>query len=724
MEPLASSKMSNTVGDLEELRAALTQRKTPISITKGVEVDSEGSLCVTYDVTIVGNGNIITRAAGFSGALFVVSSGATLCLTNLIVDGNQENNAGADSLIRLNGGTLRLEQGAVLQNNAAIKNGGAVCLNGTSFVVNRLILQEDAAIQNCRAGAAGGGVYAGCCNPSAPSSILMMGNSVIERNTAGLGGGIAVCHENAETGMPSGLGELTIKGHARILDNTATDKGGGIAYLNPEGESRQHPVSVHLHISEDAVLSGNQAQTNGGGVYLFASNPSDGLVLENSAKIMANSADKGAGIYLDCVNSGADLILSGGEISNNRAIGDGGGICYQVVENTQTQKSPIESGTISLSGTYIRQNTALNGGGIAVSGAVNLMLDGEAAVVQNTASQNGGGVFLTGKESVLQLDDTAMVAGNKAANGGGIYNQNQGTVRLEGEAKIQNNTVSKVGAGIYNQGNLCLEGTPKITDGLYLPDQEFVPTLSAPLNKGAVIQIEASSYVSPSPEKIPLVIGRANCADYPALQDGDTVPFRIPTTGFDGWEIQKGWDCKQILLVICRYAIRYENLLGACQSNPEDYTSCSPDILLSAPQQRPGYRFIGWFDSPMRGIKISRIPRGSKGDRVFFARWEQAVQKLTYLPNDLAGPPAQFMPPPSHIIEGKEISLSTNIPVRYGYRFTGWNTKPDGSGTQYLPGQVIKDTNETQKLYAHWEADPSGSYFFTGGWQYYSDGLK
>lgn len=723
METLASPKILNAVGNLEELRAALTQRITPISIEKGFEVDPKGSLCVTYDVTIVGNGNIISRAAGFTGALFVVSSGATLCLTNLIVDGNQENNAGTDSLIQLNGGTLRLKQGAVLQNNAATQNGGAVRLNGTSFVVNRLILQEDAAIRDCRAGAAGGGVYAGCCNPSAPSSILLTGNSVIERNTAGLGGGIAVCHENAETGMPSGLGELTIKGQAKIRDNTATDKGGGIAYLNAEEESCLPPVSVHLHISEDAVLSGNHAQTNGGGVYLFASSPADGLVLEDSAQIVENFADKGAGIYLDCVNSGADLILSAGEISDNQAVGDGGGIYYQIPENIKTQKSSIESATISLTGTFIRQNTAANGGGIAVYGSAHLMLNGETAIVQNMASQNGGGVFLTGKESVLQINDTAMVAGNKAANGGGIYNQNQGTVRLEGEAKIQNNAVSGFGAGIFNQGYLSLEGTPKITDGLYLQAQEFVPTLSAPLNNDAIVQIESSVYVSPSPEKSPLVIGRANSAGYPVLQDGDTVPFRIPSTGFDGWEIQKSWDCKHILLVISRYVIRYENLLGARQSNPEDYTSYSPDILLAAPQQRPGYRFIGWFDSPKRGIKISQIPKGSKGDRIFYARWEQTVHKLTYLPNDFAGPPAQFMPPPCPIIEGQKTSLSINIPVRYGFRFTGWNTKPDGSGSQYLPGEVIKNTNEIQKLYAHWEAEPFG-YFYTDGWQHHSDGLK
>ncbi len=720
METLALPKVLNAVGNQEELHAALAQGKNPISIEKGFEIDSEGGLLVTYDVTLIGGGHTISRAVGFSEALFVVSSGATLCLANLILDGNRKNQAQADSLIRLNGGTLRLEQGTVLQNNAAQNNGGAVFLNGTSFVVNRLILQDDAAIRNCSAVEAGGGVYAVFRNPSAPSTILLTGNSIIECNMAQMGGGIAVCHENAESGMPTGLGELTIKGRAKLLHNTATEKGGGIAYLDSDKESPQAAASIRMQLSEEAVLTGNQAQTNGGGIYFFASRPVNGFVFRDSAKILENTANKGAGIYVDCADMGADIVLSGGEISNNRAVEDGGGICFHTVE-MRDPTNPEKSGTVSLSDTLVRQNTALNGGGIAVMGAGLLTLDGNSAVVQNTSFQHGGGIYLSGVGSVLQMCDTATLAGNKAVNGGGIYNQ--GAVCVKGEARIQNNTASKTGAGVYNQGNVSLEGAPRITDGLYLPAQEFVPTISAPLSKSAAVQIESSSYISPSPEKIPLVVGRADSAGYPVLREGDMVPFRVPSTGFEGWEVQKGWDGKQILLVVRRYAIRYENLLGASQSNPEDYTPYSPDIQLSAPQQRPGYRFLGWFDSPKQGIKITRIPRGSKGNRVFFARWEQTVRKLTYIPNDLAGPPAQWIPLPCPIIEGQPISLSINIPVRYGFRFTGWNTKPDGSGLQYLPGQVVSNTGKIQKLYANWEADSFGS-SYTSGWQHGSDGFR
>ncbi|MBR5506816.1 MAG: CUB domain-containing protein [Clostridia bacterium] len=38
-----------------------------------------------------------------------------------------------------------------------------------------------------------------------------------------------------------------------------------------------------------------------------------------------------------------------------------------------------------------------------------------------------------------------------------------------------------------------------------------------------------------------------------------------------------------------------------------------------------------------------------------------------------------------------------------GYYLTGWNTSPDGNGTNYEIGQRISDFNTTKKLYAQWE---------------------
>ena len=59
--------------------------------------------------------------------------------------------------------------------------------------------------------------------------------------------------------------------------------------------------------------------------------------------------------------------------------------------------------------------------------------------------------------------------------------------------------------------------------------------------------------------------------------------------------------------------------------------------------------------------------------------------------------------------------LMGNI-VKFGYDFTGWNTKADGTGNDYAPGQEINLTKNLY-LYAKWEAkDPvTLTYIYNGG---------
>ncbi|MGI6361564.1 MAG: S-layer homology domain-containing protein [Bacillota bacterium] len=48
------------------------------------------------------------------------------------------------------------------------------------------------------------------------------------------------------------------------------------------------------------------------------------------------------------------------------------------------------------------------------------------------------------------------------------------------------------------------------------------------------------------------------------------------------------------------------------------------------------------------------------------------------------------------------LTLSNEIPVRSGYAFIGWNTKPNGEGTNYAPGATYT-ANQNLILYAQWE---------------------
>lgn len=73
------------------------------------------------------------------------------------------------------------------------------------------------------------------------------------------------------------------------------------------------------------------------------------------------------------------------------------------------------------------------------------------------------------------------------------------------------------------------------------------------------------------------------------------------------------------------------------------------------------------------------------------------------LPEDAAG--TVGMPSPLWCKIGAQATLPTDKPTLDGYVFLGWNTKPDGSGEKYSPGQSIT-LKEDLTLYAQWSPEP------------------
>lgn len=58
-------------------------------------------------------------------------------------------------------------------------------------------------------------------------------------------------------------------------------------------------------------------------------------------------------------------------------------------------------------------------------------------------------------------------------------------------------------------------------------------------------------------------------------------------------------------------------------------------------------------------------------------------------------------------------TIQANKYKRQGYKFTGWNTKPDGTGTAYTAGQTVAMPKEGQSLnlYAQWKADKAALHY-------------
>lgn len=153
----------------------------------------------------------------------------------MVVDGAGTRPGRTNSLIRLNGGTLRLEEWTVLQNNFSHGDGGGVYLDGGAATETICFLTENAVIRHCEAGTAGGGIYASFRNPDVPSTLHLGGCCLITGNRAVLGGGVAVRHLPRRSGRVSGCRRADA-GRLRPADGQYVHRRGRrLAYLNDAG---------------------------------------------------------------------------------------------------------------------------------------------------------------------------------------------------------------------------------------------------------------------------------------------------------------------------------------------------------------------------------------------------------------------------------------------------------------------------------------------------------
>lgn len=87
-------------------------------------------------------------------------------------------------------------------------------------------------------------------------------------------------------------------------------------------------------------------------------------------------------------------------------------------------------------------------------------------------------------------------------------------------------------------------------------------------------------------------------------------------------------------------------------------------------------------------------------DAVLTVVTAETTKSITYNANGGTGEPSATTLWGETVWDGY---LSTTVPTRTGYQFTGWNTQPNGTGTPYASGAYISVTTDTV-LYAQWTA--------------------
>ena len=309
------------------------QVELDLTLDRIVYIPAPQVVGVTLTITSTDAANPVTLTRDVYGNLFYVDTDATLLLEDIIIDGDRTGaygNDGGGSLVFVNGGgSLTMNDGAVLRNNYAINSGGGVGVEGGTFTMT-------------------GGKISG--------------------NAAGVGGGVSVAgtRTNLVNGVLVNIGTFTMMG-GEISGNFAGGGGGVFVW----------PLDSIFTMSGGAI-SNNTVEYNGGGV------SGSGTFIMTGGEITNNSASGyyGGGVY---IWGGGTFIMSDGIISGNSAGYYGGGMSltssWRILEDG---RELVESSTFIMTGGKISGNTASLYGGVFVGRESMINLGGTSVISGNT----------------------------------------------------------------------------------------------------------------------------------------------------------------------------------------------------------------------------------------------------------------------------------------------------------------------------------------------------
>jgi len=466
----------------------------------GTGISGAGSLIIQDNASIYNNADsppnpysgTITRGAG------VYSAGDITMRDNAKITGNTGYGVGGDNWnvimrdhaeVSGNGGT-GISGSVTMQDNAKVSNNG-----GRGVYGGNVIMQNNASVM----GNMGGGVHAnsltmtdyasishnsggcGVWRENGNTEVTMNDNTVISYNTGGSGvvgnvtmNGYAKIINNTSDGGGGGvrgsvtmrdnteisgntaadigggvIGNVTMGGYAKISNNTAVS-GGGIGYNSSYGDAI-------ITIQDNAMVSNNTAAETGGGVLIAGdSNFLHTFIMRDRAQITGNTARNAGGVY---TRHTVATMRDYAKVIFNTASGDnasGGGV-YAV--GYHSSHSFIIQDYAEISGNTVTGNNA-SGGGVSVGGLSFFIMKDNASVSGNNAVGNnsqGGGMVIQGgyyQMGTVWMRGNAKVSSNSAQRGGGVYTNldsygYEGCLHMQDNAEVSGNTASVEGGGIY-----------------------------------------------------------------------------------------------------------------------------------------------------------------------------------------------------------------------------------------------------------------------------------
>lgn len=397
-----------------------------------------------YDAYVfIEGGEISNNTATSNGGAFYISreygdAGAEFDLNIEISGGNIFNNKATN-----NGGAFYLADNASTSEAQVIVSGGTIYSNtavngGAVYVQGGNFIMTNGSLSNNVASVGGGAVYINRGN-------LTLHNGSFLENESNYGGAIYVND-----------GNFTMNG-GKIEGNTATECGGGI-------------------------------QVSDGNVYITG-----GKVSSNIARGKSSDAGYGGGIFVD---GGEIVSIKGGEISNNVAAKNGGGI---EIKTAKTVTVDIYSGT------FIDNVADENGGAVGIecdNGTINVGEEGcdgsstsshvHPKLSGNMAGIQGGGFYMTGAYAILNIY-CGLVDNNIVVDIENNFDQSSGTVTIYEGVLVgnENEGIIVVGGTFIDKRTQDEEKFSVIYYSNYNESQDYREAL---ITKGSVITLPGNIF--------------------------------------------------------------------------------------------------------------------------------------------------------------------------------------------------------------------------------------
>ncbi|MBO5090868.1 MAG: leucine-rich repeat protein [Clostridia bacterium] len=147
---------------------------------------------------------------------------------------------------------------------------------------------------------------------------------------------------------------------------------------------------------------------------------------------------------------------------------------------------------------------------------------------------------------------------------------------------------------------------------------------------------------------------------------------------------------------VISYTIEYELNNGTNNDeNVSNYT-IEQTVELKNPT-RDYYRFDGWYESEnLEGASVSKIARGTTGNKTFYAKWTPIQYEIEYKLNGGTNNESTVF---SYNTE-QETTLKN--PTRAGYAFLGWFTNENFEDSAVE--KIVLGSGGNKKFYAKWQA--------------------